>query len=232
MQLIDFIETDRNLKVATTNYDTVSDGRGLRRELSRTVGVRVKRGTFMKPAIIVVDMLKDNLKESSRNPFLQEGRTILSNLQRLLVESRKKDFPIIFACDSFLKDDFIFKSRMKIHSLQGTKGAEVIDDLKPGPTDITLPKRRFSAFFKTDLDQTLRMLGVDTIIVTGITTEVCVLMTAMDGLSHDFSVIILEDCSASRKKEFHQGCLNLYRDSTLYPLIRIMPLDEFLKEVS
>ncbi len=63
----------------------------------------------MKPAIIVVDMLKDNLKESSRNPFLQEGRTILPNLQRLLGESRKKDFPIIFACDSFLKDDFIFK---------------------------------------------------------------------------------------------------------------------------
>ena len=186
----------------------------------------------MKPAIIVVDMLKDNLKENPHNPFFQEGRAILPNLQRLLGESRKKGFPIIFACDSFLKDDFIFKSRLKVHSLRGTKGAEVIDDLKPEPTDMVLPKGRFSAFFKTDLDQTLRMLGVDTIIVTGMTTEVCVLTTAMDGLSHDFSVILLEDCSASRKKEFHQGCLNLYRDSTLYPLIRIMPLDEFLKEVS
>jgi nicotinamidase-related amidase len=186
----------------------------------------------MKPTIIVVDMLKDNLKESSRNPYLQEGRAILPNLQRLLEESRKREFPIIFACDSFLKDDFIFKGRMKVHSLRGTKGSEVIDDLKPEPTDIVLPKRRFSAFFKTDLDQTLRVLGVDTIIVTGITTEVCVLMTVMDGLSHDFSVILLEDCSASRNKEFHQGCLNLYRDFALYPLLRIMPLDEFLKEIS
>jgi nicotinamidase-related amidase len=186
----------------------------------------------MKPTIIVVDMLKDNLKESSRNPYLQEGRAILPNLQRLLEESRKREFPIIFACDSFLKDDFIFKGRMKVHSLRGTKGSEVIDDLKPEPTDIVLPKRRFSAFFKTDLDQTLRVLGVDTIIVTGITTEVCVLMTVMDGLSHDFSVILLEDCSASRNKEFHQGCLNLYRDFALYPLLRIMTLGEFLKEVS
>ena len=186
----------------------------------------------MKPAIIVVDMLKDNLKESPRNPYFQEGKAVIPNLQRLLEEGRKRCFPIIFACDSFLEGDFIFRGRMKVHALRGTEGAEVVDDLKPRPTDIILPKRRFSAFFKTDLDQTLRTLGMDTIIVTGITTEVCVLMTVMDGLSHDFSVILLENCSASRNKEFHQGCLNLYRDFALYPLLRIMTLDEFLKEVS
>ena len=186
----------------------------------------------MQPAIIVVDMLKDNLKESSRNPYFQEGMAIIPNLQRLLKESRKKGLPIIFACDSFLEGDFIFKGRMKVHSLRGTEGAEVVDDLKPHPTDIVLPKRRFSAFFKTDLDQTLRTLGIDTIIVTGMTTEVCVLMTVMDGLCHDFSAILLEDCSASRNKEFHQGCLNLYRDFALYPLLRIMTLNEFLKEAS
>jgi nicotinamidase-related amidase len=184
----------------------------------------------VKPAIIVVDMLKDNLKESSRNPYFQGGKAIIPNLQKLLEESRKRGFPIIFACDSFLEGDFIFRGRMKVHSLRGTKGAEVVDDLKPEPTDIILPKRRFSAFFKTDLDQTLHTQGVDTIVATGITTEVCVLMTAMDGLSHDFSVILLEDCSASRSKEFHQGCLNLYRDFALYPLLRIMTLNEFLKE--
>ena len=186
----------------------------------------------MKPAIIVVDMLKDNLKESPRNPCFQEGKAVMPNLQRLLEEGRKRGFPIIFACDSFLEGDFIFRGKMKVHCLRGTKGAEVVDDLKPRPTDIILPKRRFSAFFKTDLDQTLRTLGIDTIIVTGMTTEVCVLMTAMDGLSHDFSVILLEDCSASRNKNFHQGTLNLYRDFALYPLLRIMTLDEFLKEVS
>jgi nicotinamidase/pyrazinamidase len=186
----------------------------------------------VKPAIIVVDMLKDNLKESSRNPYYGEGKAIIPNVQRLLGEGRKKRFPVVFACDSFLEGDFIFKGRMKVHSLRGTPGAEVIDDLKPEPKDIILPKRRFSAFFKTDLDQTLRMLGVDTIVVTGITTEVCVLMTIMDGLSHDFSAIILEDCTASRNKEFHQRCLSLYRDFALDPLLRIMTLEEFLKEIS
>jgi nicotinamidase/pyrazinamidase len=186
----------------------------------------------MKPAIIVVDMLKDNFKKSSRNPYYETAGAIIPNLQNLLGESRKRRFPIVFACDSFLEGDFIFKGKMKVHSLRGTKGAEVIDDLKPGPSDIVLPKRRFSAFFKTDLDQTLRTLDVDTIVVTGVSTEVCVLMTLMDGLCHDFSAILLEDCCASRSQEFHQGCLRLYRDFALYPLLRMMTLDEFLKEVS
>ena len=187
---------------------------------------------LMKPAIIVVDMVKDNIKEGSRHPITLEARSILPNLQRLLEESRKRGFPVIFACDSFLKEDFIFQGKMKIHSLRGTKGSEVVDDLKPEPTDIVLPKRRFSAFFKTDLDQTLRMLGIDTIIVTGITVEVCVLMTVMDGLSHDFSAILLEDCTASKNREMHQSCLNLYRDFALYPLLRVMTLEEFLKAVT
>ncbi len=184
----------------------------------------------MKPAIIVVDMLKDNFKESPRNPYSETGRVLVPNLQKLLGESRKRGFPIVFACDSFLEGDFIFRGKMKVHSLRGTRGAEVIDDLRPEPTDIVLPKRRFSAFFKTDLDQTLRTLGMDTIVVTGLTTEVCVLMTVMDGLSHDFSAIFLEDCCASRSKELRQGCLSLYRDFALYPLLRMMTLDEFLKE--
>jgi nicotinamidase/pyrazinamidase len=190
------------------------------------------KGVFMRPAIIIVDMLKDNLKESSRNPYYQEGKEIIPNLQRLLGEGRKRGFPVVFACDSFLEGDFIFRGRMKVHSLRGTQGAEVVDDLKPEPTDIILPKRRFSAFFKTDLDQTLRTLGIDTIVVTGMTTEFCVLMTAFEGLCQDFSVIILENCAASRSKELRKGCLNLYRENVLDPLLRIMTLDEFLKEVS
>jgi nicotinamidase-related amidase len=177
-------------------------------------------------------MLKDTFKEGSQLPITQEARQILPSLQRLLKESRGKKFPIVYACDSFLKEDFLFKGKTKFYSLQGTEGAEVVDDLKPEPTDTVLPKRRFSAFFGTDLEKRLRKQGIDTIIVTGITTEVCVLSTAMDGFCYDFYVILLEDCSASHSQEKHQACLNLYRNASLHPLLRVMTLDEFLKEVS
>ena len=186
----------------------------------------------MKPAIIVVDMLKDTLKKGSQLPITQEARQILPNLQRFLRESRRRGFPIVYACDSFLKEDFIFRGKIRFHSLQGTEGAEVVDDLKPEPSDEVLPKRHFSAFFGTDLEKRLREQGRDTIVVTGITTEVCVLSTAMDGLCNDFYVILLEDCSASHSKETHRACLNLYRNASLHPLLRVMTLDEFLKEIT
>jgi len=186
----------------------------------------------MKPAIIVVDMLKDTFKEGSQLPITQEARQILPNLQRLLKESRGKGFPIVYACDSFLKEDFIFKGKIKFYSLQGTEGAEVVEGLKPERTDVVLRKRRFSAFFGTDLEKRLRKQGIDTIVVTGITTEVCVLTTAMDGLCHDFYVILLEDCSASHSQEKHQACLGLYRNTGLHPLLRVTTFEEFLTEVS
>jgi nicotinamidase/pyrazinamidase len=186
----------------------------------------------MKPAIIVVDMLKDTFKQGSRLPITQAARQILPNLQRLLKEGRKKGFPVVYACDSFLKEDFIFKGKIKFHSIQGTEGAEVVDDLKPESSDMILRKRHFSAFFGTGLEQWLRRQGVDTILVTGITTEVCVLTTAMDGLCHDLYVIILEDCSTSSSEDRHRACLGLYRDCSLHPLLRIMTLEEFLKETS
>ena len=186
----------------------------------------------MKPAVIVVDMVKDNFKEGSRLPITQDGRSIIPNLQKLLKEGRQRGFPVVFANDSFLKEDFIFRGRMKTHSIRGTEGAEVVADIEPEPTDVILPKRRFSAFFKTDLDQTLRVFGVDTIVVTGMTVEVCVLTTAMDGLCHDFSVILLEDCTASFNKERHQVCLNLYRDTVLYPLLRVTTLEAFFRELA
>jgi nicotinamidase/pyrazinamidase len=183
----------------------------------------------VRPAIIVVDMVKDNFKDGSRLPISQEGRAIMPKLRRLLEEGRRRGFPIIFACDSYLEEDFIFRGKMKPHSLRGTKGSEVAEELDPGTTDIYLPKRRFSAFFKTDLDQTLRVYGIDTIAVTGLTVEFCVLTTAMDGLCHDFSVILLEDCTASSSKERHEVCLSLYRETVLFPLLRVMTLEEFLR---
>ena len=184
----------------------------------------------MNPAIIVVDMLKDNFRKEAHLSITSEALRIIPSIKKLLDHGRRRAWSIIFACDSFLEGDFIFQGRMKPHSIRGTKGAEVIQDLNPLAMEMVLEKRRFSAFFKTDLDQTLRTLSVDTTVVAGISTHVCVLMTAMDALSHDFRSIIIEECCAAHKKEVHRAALGLYRDFALYPLLRIMSLEEFLKQ--
>lgn len=183
----------------------------------------------MKPAIIVVDMLKDAFKRKDL-PSTQEYLRIIPRIKKLLNQARKMNIPIIFACDSFLENDFIFKGKHR-YSIRGTEGAEVVDDLKPKRQDEILPKRRFSAFFKTDLDQTLRLLGVDTVVITGINTHVCVYATAMDSVCNDFNAIVLEDCSASRNGETHQGSIEVLRQCGLFPLLRVMSSNEFLKEL-
>jgi nicotinamidase/pyrazinamidase len=186
----------------------------------------------MKPAIIVVDMLQDNFRDEQHLPITSNARAIIPTINHLLKESRQRGFPVIFSCDSFLPGDFIFQGKMKPHSLRGTPGAEVVKDLIQEPTDIFSPKRRFSAFFKTDLDMTLRGLFVDTVAITGITTHVCVLATALDALCHDLKTIILEDCCAAPTPEIHQRTLENYRRNALYPLFRVMSAEDFLSEIN
>ena len=183
----------------------------------------------MRPAIVVVDMLKDAFKAKDSSS-IEEYLSVVPKIKGLLGKARKLNIPIIFACDSFLEDAFIFKGRGCQYSIRGTEGAEVIDELRPHRRDQVLPKRRFSAFFKTDLDQTLRLLGVDTVVIAGINTHVCVFATAMDSVCNDFYTIVLKDCSASRNKEAHQGGIELLRQSGLDPLLRVMSSEEFLEE--
>lgn len=182
----------------------------------------------MNPAVIIVDMLEDNLGQERTGK--REEDKIIKPVAAFLKECRNLSIPVIFACDSFLRDDFIFKGRMKPHAIRGTSGTRPVPDLEPQPSDIILEKRRFSAFFKTDLDQTLRTLHVDTVAVGGINTHFCVLATAFDAVCHDFSTIILEDMSAAYKREIHQAFIDAYRFSAIYPIFRVMKANEFLDE--
>jgi nicotinamidase/pyrazinamidase len=175
----------------------------------------------MKPALLIVDMLKDTFDGHGDTPLVQAAQLFLPRLNEWLDWFHEKKLPVIFACDSFYTDDFIFRGRMEPYSLRGTRGAEVIDELHRNASDIVLEKRRFSAFFKTDLDQTLRTLGADTVIIAGIATHVCVLGTALDALSNDFSAIILEDCCAAHRKEYHEPVLNAFRKTPLFPLLQV-----------
>ncbi len=182
----------------------------------------------MRAAVVVVDMLKDNLGTGAHGAIQREGRAIVPAIRRAAAAVRARGLPVVFANDSFLPGDFLFGGRMPPHALRGTPGAEVVPELGPEPGDHVVPKRRFSAFFKTDLDQTLRTLGVDTVAVTGISTPFCVMATALDAVAHDFRAVVLEDASAAHKPAVHEQCLGLYRNNALWPLLRVETVDGFL----
>ena len=153
----------------------------------------------MKKAILVIDMLNDFIKEGA--PLeLPEGRKIIPNIQKLLEEARRKKIPIIYICDAHRPDDTEFNQWPK-HCIEGTSGAEIVEELKPEKTDIIIKKRRYSGFYSTDLDLTLRELKIDTLILTGVATNICVLHTAADAYFRGYKIVVVKDCVATLNEE-------------------------------
>jgi len=182
-----------------------------------------------KPALIVIDMVKDNFDDSRKLPITPLARKAIAPLNNLSRRFREQGWPVVFSTDAFQPDDFIFQSRMHPHSLAGTRGAEVIDELDRNRDDLWLPKPRFSAFFQTELDLWLRERGVTLCAVGGISTHFCVLTTVMDAICHDFKAVLLEDCSAAYSAEVHAQTLNCYRRNPLYPLLKVATSLELLE---
>ncbi len=184
-----------------------------------------------KPALLIIDMVKDYFKTDTNYPITKFGLKIIPSINMLIWEFRNRSFPIIFSTDAFEQNDFLFKGKMHPHSIAGTPGAQVVEELDMQENDLWLPKPKFSAFFNTDLKNILMEQSVTTCVVAGITTNFCVLTTAMDALCHDFKAIIVEDCTAASSKESHHNCLNLYRRNALYPLFRIMDSEKLMVEL-
>jgi len=184
----------------------------------------------MKTAVLIIDMVQDYFTHGY--PITEPARAIIPAINDLNAAARAAGMPVIHSTDSFLEDDFLFKGKMEPHSLRGTAGAEVVDGVVREPSDVWLPKRRFSAFYKTDLDQTLRTWGIEQVAIGGIITQICVLATALDAIQNDFRTIIVEDCCASPTEKMRTQCLDLYRHNPIYPLFRVMTGQDLIAEWS
>ena len=184
------------------------------------------------PALLIIDMVKDNFKEEKNLPITPLAKKIIDPINRLSGFFRQNDWPVVFATDAFHEDDFIFSGRMQPHSLAGTEGADVMEDLAFRESDIWLPKPRFSAFFNTGLETWLHDRNITLCAVAGIATHFCVLTTALDALCHDFKAILLEDCAAAPSEDLHQQTLNTYRRNPLFPLFRVMNSSEMMEDLT
>jgi biuret amidohydrolase len=93
--------------------------------------------------------------------------------------------------------------------VRGERGHDLIDELAPAPGEIVLDKPGKGAFYATDLEHLLRNRGVTSLIVTGVTTEVCVHTTVREANDRGFECLVLEDCVGSYFPEFHEVGLRM-----------------------
>jgi nicotinamidase-related amidase len=97
------------------------------------------------------------------------------------------------------------------YTADGSEGQEIIAELTPADGDLMVKKYRSSAFWGTNLDMLLRSNGVQSVVMTGCTTEGCVESSARDALFNDYYVVIAEDCVASDDRRQHDASMLLMR---------------------
>jgi nicotinamidase-related amidase len=180
-------------------------------------------------AVIIIDMLNDFVTGDLKS---ERGMRIVPKLKKLVETSRKKGVSVIYSNDAHLPEDPEVVYKWGKHAIKGTKGAEVIPELKPTKKDYVVEKRTYSGFYETGLDPLLRSLykgeGVKTVILGGLHTNICVRHTAADAFFRGYKIIIVKDgVEAFTQKENEEG-LNYLKN--VYNA-RVMSVDEILKEL-
>lgn len=171
--------------------------------------------------VLVVDMQNDychpNGALARNGTDVSSTDAILPGLSALLEAARAAGAKIIFIRTTHddWTDSLARKSLPRLKKMPvcrtGTWGTEFYG-VAPGPGDYVITKHRYSAFLETPLDLVLRSNGIQTLVVTGVSTHTCVDCTARDGFQRDYFVVVPADCTATYSPQVQEATLaNLER---------------------
>jgi len=179
-------------------------------------------------AIIIIDMLNDFVTGDLK---CERAKHIIPNLKKLIEAARKQKIPVIYSNDAHYPEDFEVVEKWGKHAIKGTKGAEVIPELRPTEKDYIVEKRTYSGFYETGLEPLLRSLhrgeGAKTVILGGLHTSICVRHTAADAFFRGYKIIIAKDGVEAFTQEDHEQGLK-YLESVYNA--KIMTIGEIIKE--
>jgi nicotinamidase-related amidase len=183
---------------------------------------KIQSRNLKRPAVLVIDMLNDFVKGKLK---CDRATRIIPNVKQLLENARKRQIPIFYCNDEHLPIDTYEMNLWGPHAMKGTEGAKIIDELKPYDEKKTedttktttvaeeyiIPKRTYSAFDGTGLDKALRGIydgnGADTLIITGLHTNICDRHTCYDAFVRGFNIIVPEDGVEAFTEEEHKSGL-------------------------
>lgn len=168
-------------------------------------------------AVLVIDVQNDFCDDDGAHGYrgsdLKWVQAVIEPTEQLLEEARRRSVPVIFVRThhdrwSDHESNYLRDSRVGIlHHLQPNAHGSEFYRLRPGPDEYVLTKRRYSAFFGTELDILLRNLGTKKLILAGVATNVCVETTARDACMRDFDVVVVTECVAAYSEAAHNAAL-------------------------
>lgn len=179
-------------------------------------------------AVMVIDVQNDFC---DANEFPAAMR-MLPSLQGFVEEMRGLGYAVVYTKVEHNEntDSPVWRSRYAIRPhraltcRQGTPGADIRPEVAPQPGDIVVVKQRYNAFYNTNLELILRARGIDSLVYTGIATNVCVEATAREGFCRDFWTTLVSDCMAAHSEAAHLQAL----EDASRGFGRVVTMDEVL----
>jgi nicotinamidase-related amidase len=190
-----------------------------------------------RTALLLIDLQKgeynpDKIAAEPQYAYLFERirDVVIPNGQRLLAACRATGVEVIYTVVESLTLDGRDRSLdYKISGIffpKGAWGAEVLDELKPLPNEIVIPKTSSSLFNSTNFEYVLRNLGVEYVMVIGILTDQCVETAVRDGCDRGFMMTLIDDACATFSEQRHREALIGFKG-----YCRIRTTDQVIEEL-
>ena len=157
-------------------------------------------------ALLLIDVIND-LEFEGGEKLLAHALPAAHRIATLKKTCAAAGIPAIYVNDNFGKWRSDFKNLISHCIDDNTRGREIVELLKPAPDDYFVLKPKHSGFYSTTLDLLLKHLGVESLILTGFTADICILFTANDAYMRDYRLLIPSDCVASQDEKENQRAL-------------------------
>jgi nicotinamidase-related amidase len=174
-----------------------------------------------RAAVLVIDMHRGSI-DPPGTVFVPGGAAIVPAIARLLAAARSAGTPVVFVVHQVRPDGSDARSPFWIEAenvgdlypnvreqVIGSRWTELADGLEPRDGDHVLPKKRYGAFSGNDLQFLLHNLGVETLVLTGVETEICILATAFHAFNDDYRVVVANDGTAGLEAELADAALRI-----------------------
>jgi nicotinamidase-related amidase len=157
-------------------------------------------------ALLLIDVIND-MEFDSGASLLENALPAARRLADLRRRARQAGVPVIYVNDNFGKWRSDFRRQLGHVLEDGVRGRPVAELLRPDENDYFVLKAKHSGFYQTQLDLLIDYLKVRTLVLTGFTTDNCVLFTASDAFLRDLEIIVPPDCVAAVKPDYHERAL-------------------------
>ena len=193
---------------------------------NRKALAREAQGLGESPALLVVDVINGFTDPDC--PLGSESASVVEANRQLMDVFHTESLPVFLTTVVYDNDDqaSVFRARVPALNVlsRGSHWCDIDPRLPLSASDTIIEKTHASAFHGTDLADQLQSIGIDSLVVTGLTTSGCVRASAVDGLQHNFKVVVPEEATGDRDPSAHDA--NLYDLNAKY--VDVMPLDKVL----